>query len=88
MRLSFNKRPLMETKMRKKVLIALGVMLVIAFTTQLATAAASSAREPARAPVAATPQFRNALGSADLPQGHRPPASGTKSCDIIWCYEN
>jgi hypothetical protein len=74
--------------MRKKVLTALGVSLVTAFTTQLATAAASSTRTPARATVAVNQQFRNANGSADLPQGRRPSASGSKSCDIFWCYEN
>jgi hypothetical protein len=76
--------------MRKSVLTGFSVRLVSAFMTQLATAASSNARKPARAPVASNQQFRNANGSADLPQGHRLPASasGSKSCDIFWCYEN
>jgi len=72
--------------MRKRFLTGFSVLLVSAFMTQLATAASSNARKPARAPVAVNQQFRNANGSADLP--YRLPASGSKSCDSYACYEN
>jgi hypothetical protein len=75
-------------KMRKRILAGFGLLFVSAFMTQLATAASSNARKPARAPVAVNQQFRDANGSADLPQGHRLPTSGSKSCDSYSCYEN
>lgn len=71
----------METRMRKKVLSRLGVLVIAALTIQTATAATRHTRKAARNPAAVTHQARDAYGSA-------PEAVGTKSCDVIWCYEN
>ncbi len=48
--------------MRKRVLIALAVLLIAASTIQMATAAARNARKAARAPVPVTQQLRDRLG--------------------------
>jgi hypothetical protein len=68
--------------MRKRVLTVFGVLLMTALTIQTATAARHS-RKPARAPVPATQQLR------DTRHGPSAPAdTNTKSCDILWCYQD
>jgi hypothetical protein len=81
--------------MRIRVLTALGVLLVAASTIQTATAAA-------RAPVQVTRQLRDAFGSVDRPSAAQsdyshdsqrhglsaPAAVDTRSCDVIWCYQD
>jgi hypothetical protein len=89
----------MEIKMRKKVLIVLG-MLAAALTIQMGTAAAGGKAARAADPV--TQQLRDVYGSVDrpstAPSGHSnrserpglsaPVAADNKSCDIFYCYEN
>jgi hypothetical protein len=77
---ALNGAPQMETKMRKRVLSILGLLVMSALTIQTATAAPRGARS-ARVAASATHQPRDAFGSASK-------AVGTKSCDIVWCYEN
>jgi hypothetical protein len=69
-------------KMRKRVLIILGVLLIAASTIQMATAAARNARKAARvpAPVTQQPRDRHALSA--------PAAIQARSCDRFWCYED
>lgn len=66
--------------MRRRVLAVLGVLLVAAVTTQMATAAARHARKAARASAPLTQQLRKQHGLS------APAASDTKTCDVIWCY--
>jgi hypothetical protein len=68
--------------MRKRVLTVLGVLLIAALTIPTATAARHS-RKPARAPVRATQQPRDVNHGPSAPA-----ATGNKSCDIIWCYQD
>jgi hypothetical protein len=67
--------------MRKRVLSIVGVLIFAVLTIQMAMAAPRSPRKVARAPALITHQFRDAFGSA-------PKITGSKSCDIFWCYEN
>ena len=61
--------------MRRRVLTVFAALLMAALTIPAADAARHG-RKPARS--AATQQ-----------QGDtRPAASGTKSCDVIWCYQD
>jgi hypothetical protein len=71
----------METKMRKRALPHLGVLVIAALTIQSAAAATHHARKPVRNTAPVTHQLRDAYGSA-------PEAVGSKSCDVIWCYED
>ena len=64
--------------MRRGVLTVLAVVLMAAVTIQPADAARHG-RKSARA--AATQQHRD-------PRPAAPAASGTRSCDVIWCYQN
>lgn len=66
--------------MQKGVLRYLGVLVIAALTIQTATAATSHSRKD-RNPAPATHRIRDAYGLA-------PDAVGTRSCDVIWCYEN
>jgi hypothetical protein len=59
--------------MRRRVLTVLAALLMAAVTFQTADAARHG-RKPARA----TQQYGDP----------RPAASDTKSCDVIWCYQN
>jgi hypothetical protein len=70
-----------RTNMRKQVLTVLAGLLIAAVTIQTA-AAARHGRKPARAPVAAT-QPRDVSHGPSAPA-----ATGNKSCDIIWCYQD
>ena len=72
----------MEPQMRKRVLTVLGVLLIAALTTQMATAAARHARKAARAPVPVTQQLRERHELAP------PAAIHNKSCDRLWCYDD
>jgi hypothetical protein len=68
--------------MLKRVLTALGVLLIAASTIQVATAAARHARKAARAPIPLTQQVRDSHAlSAPAPVHSR-------SCDIFACYED
>ena len=67
--------------MRKSILRIIGVLAVATFTVQVAIAAPHSPRKAARFAPPVTHQFRNAFGAA-------PRAVESKSCDVIWCYEN
>jgi hypothetical protein len=67
-----------ETTMRRRVLTVLAALLMAAVTIQTADAARHG-RKPARA--AATQQHGDTRHAA-------PAASGTKSCDVIWCYQD
>jgi hypothetical protein len=71
----------MEAKMRKRFLNILGVAAVATFTVQMAIAAPYSTQKPGRVSSTAAHQFRNAFGSAHM-------MADSKSCDIIWCYQN
>ena len=62
--------------MHRRVLTVLAVLLVAALTIQTAEAAR---RKPARA--SATQQHRDTTPAALA-------SSGTRSCDIFWCYQN
>jgi len=77
---AFNEAPQMETKMRKRVLNILSVLVIAALTIQIATAAPRGAQRT-RVHAPATHQLRDAFGSTSK-------AVGSKSCDILWCYEN
>jgi len=59
----------------------LGLLVIVVLTSQMAIAAPRSARKSARAPASVALQSRDALGSASK-------ATGSKSCDRFWCYEN
>jgi hypothetical protein len=71
----------METKMQNRLLNLVGVIAVAAFTVHVAIAAPRGARKAVRVSPSVTQQLRNAFGSA-------PKAVDSKSCDVIWCYEN
>ncbi|MEI9923431.1 MAG: hypothetical protein WDN50_07825 [Bradyrhizobium sp.] len=61
--------------MRRSVLTVLAAVLMAALTIPTADAARHG-RKPAR-------------GAAPQQQGDpRPGASGTRSCDVIWCYQD
>jgi hypothetical protein len=64
--------------MRGRVLTVLAALLMAALTIQTA-AAARHGRKPARA--SATQQQGDTRPAA-------PAASGTRSCDVIWCYQD
>jgi hypothetical protein len=64
-----------ETTMRRRVLTVLAALLMAAVTIPTADAARHG-RKPAR-------------GAATQQQGDPgPAASSTKSCDVIWCYQD
>jgi hypothetical protein len=73
----------METKMRKLVLTVFGVLLVTGLAIETAAATAHHARKAMRAPVSSTRQPRDAFGS--VPSA-APADTGTRSCDIVYCY--
>jgi hypothetical protein len=64
--------------MRRRVLSVLAALLMAAVTIQTADAARHG-RKPARG--AATQQQGD-------PRPAAPAAGGTKSCDVIWCYQD
>jgi hypothetical protein len=70
----------MEIKMQKRALSHLGVLVIAALMIQTAAAATHHTRKAARSPAPITHQLRDAFDS--------PEAVGSKSCDVIWCYEN
>ena len=72
--------------MRKAALTVLGMALIGALTIQMATAAPRHTRKPARETVPATqqPRERHPPSAATA----APPATRTRSCDVIWCYED
>jgi hypothetical protein len=82
--------------MPTKVLTVLGVLLIAALTIQEAAAAARHAGRAARASGSVAQQRRDAVGSAQSGYSYHskrrgvsaPAATDTKSCDVIWCYEN
>ena len=69
--------------MRKQVLTVFGALLVTGMTIQAAAATTHHARKAGHTRVSVTRQPRNAFGSV-------PPAApadtGTRSCDVIYCY--
>jgi hypothetical protein len=67
--------------MRKRMLAHLGLLVIAALTIQTATAATRHTRKPVRNTAPVTHQLGDAYGSA-------PEAFGSKSCDVIWCYED
>jgi len=75
----------METNMRKAVLTVLGMALIGTLTIQTATAAARHTRKAARETVPATQQPRQRHPPAATAAS---PATHTRSCDVIWCYED
>jgi hypothetical protein len=82
--------------MPTRVLTVLGMLLIATLTIQEATAAARNAGKAARASGSVAQQRRGGFGSAQSDYSYRskrqglsaPAATGTKSCDVIWCYEN
>jgi len=88
--------------MRKKVLAILGLMLVAVPASQVETVAARSVRKETRASHLETQQLRDAFNSVNWPSigqsGHSnhsvrhglsaSTAVESRSCDILWCYEN
>jgi hypothetical protein len=68
--------------MRKLVLTVFGVLLVGGLTIQTAAATTHHARKAVRAAVSSTRQPRDAFGS--VPSA--PADTGTRSCDIVYCY--
>jgi hypothetical protein len=72
----------METKMRRRVLTVLGVLLMAILTIQTATAAARNARKSVRAPVPVIQQLRERQGL------YAPAGVPSRSCDRFWCYED
>jgi hypothetical protein len=75
------RRGSMEARMQKRVLAVLGVLLVAALTTEMATAA-RHVRKAARASAPVTQQPRKQRGLS------APAASDAKSCDVVWCYSD
>jgi hypothetical protein len=73
----------METKMRKLVVTVFGVLLVTGLAIETAAATTHHARKAVRAPVSSTRQPRDAFGS--VPSA-TPADTGTRSCDIVYCY--
>ena len=71
----------METRMRKKLLIILGILVFVGLTIQMAIAAPHGARKAGRVSPNVTRQLRDTFGSASK-------ADESKSCDRFWCYEN
>jgi len=80
----FNGARAMETDMRKAVLTVLGMALIGVLTVQIATAAGRHTRNASRTAVPATRQPRE----RHPPATPAPPATHSRSCDIIWCYED
>jgi hypothetical protein len=74
--------------MRKAVLTILGVALIGALTIQTATAAARHTRKAVRETVPATQQPRERRPPSTPAAASAPPATHTRSCDVIWCYED
>jgi len=80
--------------MRRRALAILGVLVVAATTCQTDADATHRVRSVMRASRPATPELRDAFRSWPLTtrSGHsnydRGLAAESKSCDIIWCYEN
>ena len=75
--------------MRTRILTILGVVLFAVFTSQMGTADARSVRKVTRAPHPVNQQFRDGVGSRLERQGvSAPTASGSRSCDVFWCYGN
>lgn len=85
--------------MLKKVLIS-AVLVITSFLSQMEPVAARNVRRVAPSHANATQQLRDAFGSSfsdvqssysGLGQRHTlptPPAGESRSCDIIWCYED
>jgi hypothetical protein len=73
----------METKMRKLVLTVFGALLVSGSTIETAAAITPHARKAVRAPASSSRQPRDAFGS--VPSA-APTDTGTRSCDIVYCY--
>ena len=71
----------MEIEMQKRALPHPGVLVIAALMIQTAAAATRHTQKVARNPAPLTHQLRDAIDSA-------PEAVGSKSCDVIWCYEN
>jgi hypothetical protein len=71
----------MDTEMRTGFPKILGVAAIATFTVQMAIAAPHSTRKPGRVSSTTAHQFRDAFGSAHT-------VADSKSCDIIWCYQN
>ncbi len=69
--------------MQKKVLTVVGALLVTGLTIQIAAAATHHGHKAVRANAAATRQPRDAFGS--MPSA-APADTGTRSCDIVYCY--
>ncbi len=67
--------------MRKSIFSIVGALVAAALTVQAASAAPHPTGKAARAPAYATQQFRDAFGSTIEP-------ARSKSCDMLWCYEN
>lgn len=67
--------------MRNRVLSSLGVVIFAALTVQMAAAVPRTAEKSARAPAHVNHRFRQSVG-------YEPKAVVSKSCDVIWCYEN
>jgi hypothetical protein len=76
----------METGMRKAVLTVLGMALIGTLTIQMAAAAGRHTRYAPRAPVLTTQPPRERHPPAA--PSSAPPATHSRSCDIIWCYED
>ena len=74
-RLRFTTARSPEADMRRRVLTVFAALLMAALTIPAADAARHG-RKPAR-------------GAATQQQGEpKPAASGTRSCDVIWCYQD
>jgi len=69
--------------MRKLVLTVFGVLLITGLTIQMAAATAHHARKAERAHAQATRQPRDAFGSVPSAASAD---TGTRSCDVLWCY--
>ena len=74
--------------MRKAVLTVLGMALIGALTIQTATAAARHTRKAPRETVPATQQPRERRQPSPPAATAAPPATHSRSCDVIWCYED
>jgi hypothetical protein len=71
----------MEIELKKRALPRLGVLVIAALMIQTVAVATRHTWKAARNPAPVTHQLRDAFDSA-------PEAVGSKSCDVIWCYEN
>jgi hypothetical protein len=71
--------------MRTRILTIFGALLVAGLTIQMAAAATHHTRKAVRENVRATRQPRDAFGA--VPSTVPAPAdTGTRSCDVVWCY--